>query len=210
MLLSFIRIPALVISVVTVAFLSGCTSATKAPVLKYYVLNSLDANTSLVEKKEGKLLSVEVASLRIPQYLERPQIVTRKSGSRLKVAEYHQWGGGLRKSLMRVLAANLSKLLATPNIAISPYVPPEPSDYLVELEILQFERDSQGRVILSVQWRLLKGEDRTAVGSQITNLSSPPVDADDYDATVSEMSRLYGELSSVIAKAMLKHYEEQS
>ena len=109
--------------------LSSCVKSS-TPVTRFYVLNPINSDTSLVSESERKgLLSVEVASLRLPQYLERPQIVTRSGGNRLELAEYHQWGGNLRKNMMRVIAKNLSQLLGTPNIAISPHRSPKPSDF---------------------------------------------------------------------------------
>ncbi|MDY7035801.1 MAG: ABC-type transport auxiliary lipoprotein family protein, partial [Thermodesulfobacteriota bacterium] len=114
MLLSLLRIQLVV--VLTGTLLSGCISTT-TPNTKFYVLNPLDSGISLVSKTECYgLLSLEVASLRLPQYLERPQIVTRSSENRLDLAEFHQWGGNLRKNMIRVLGKNLSQLLATPNI----------------------------------------------------------------------------------------------
>ncbi len=131
MALSFLRIRLFLIFVLEGSFLFGCMAAT-TPATRFYVLNPLDSGISLVSETDQKgSLSVEVASLRLPQYLERPQIITRSSGNRLERAEYHQWGGNLRKNMIRVLAKNLSQLLATPDIAISPIVPRPPPIFVL-------------------------------------------------------------------------------
>ena len=191
--------------------LSGCVKSS-TPVTRFYVLNPINSDTSLVSESERKgLLSVEVASLRLPQYLERPQIVTRSGGNRLELAEYNQWGGNLRKNMMRVIAKNLSQLLSTPNIAISPHRPPKPSDFYIELEVMKFERDSEGQVRFSTQWRLSRGRDRKSLATQITNLISPTVHSmSDFDQTVSAMSALVGELSQIIAQEILKQGHRSS
>jgi len=107
--------------------------------------------------------------------------------------------------MIRVLAKNLSQLLATPNIAISPHRPPDPPDFRVELEIMQFERDSNGQVRLSAQWRLSRGSDRKPLTTQITDLASPVVPSKrDFEHTVSAMSTLFGELSQIIGQEILK------
>jgi len=206
MLLSFLRIRLFVVFVLAGSFLSGCIKTT-TPATRFYILNSLDSGANLVSKTDRKdPLSVEVASLRLPQYLERPQIVTRSSGNRLELAEYHQWGGNLRKNMIRVLAKNLSQLLATTDIAISPHRPPAPPDFRVELEVMQFERNSRGQVTLSSQWRLSRGKDLKPLSTQITELTSPTVPTgSDLEPTVSAMSTLMGELSQIIAQAILKH-----
>ena len=207
MLLSFLRIWPGLVFLLAGSFLSGCIT-TSHPVTRFYVLNPLDPGVSLVSDADRKgALSVEVAWLRLPQYLEKPQIVTRSSGNRLELAEYRQWGGTLRKNMMRVLAQNLSQLLATPNIAISPHRPPAPPDFRVELEVMQFERGSDGQVRLSVQWRLSRGKDRKPLETRITDLTSPVAHTGtDIEHTVSAMSMLLGELSRIIGRAILEHF----
>ena len=141
MALSFLRIRLFLVFVLGGSFLFGCMGAT-TPATRLYVLNPLDSGISLVSETDQKgSLSVEVASLRLPQYLERPQIITRSSGNRLERAEYHQWGGNLRKNMTRVLAKNLSQLLATPDIAISPYRPAAPPAVRGGLGVVEIERE---------------------------------------------------------------------
>lgn len=211
MQLSFLRFRPFLVFVLAGSVLSGCMGSAP-PATRFYVLNPLDFGSGLVSETDRKdPLSVEVASLRLPQYLERPQIVTRSSGNRLERSEYHQWGGHLRKNMIRVLAKNLSQLLATPNIAISPHRPPAPPDFRVELEVMQFERDPSGQVRLSAQWRLSGGKDRKTLAAQITELASPTLPTgSDMEHTVSAMSALIGELSQIISRTILKHVREGS
>ncbi len=194
------------IMVLVAGLLSGCIT-TDTPNTRFYVLNPLEPDAGqVVGDGEKGTLAVEVASLRLPQYLERPQIVTRSGKNRLELAEYHQWGGNIRKNMVRVMAKNLSQILATPNIAISPHRPSTPPDYRVELEVMQFERDPDDRVRLTAQWRITGGKGRLDLVTRITDLSSPVVQpAQDLDATVSAMSQLFGELSRIIGQAILEH-----
>jgi len=202
--LSFLQIRLVAILMVTGSFLCGCKTT---PPNRFYVLNPLDSGVTIRSKPGDKgSLSVEVVSLRLPRYLERPQIVIRNSENQLELEEFHQWGGSLRKNMIRVLAINLSQLLATPDIAISPYRPPVPPDFRVELEVLQFERDSRGQVRLSAQWRLSQGKDRKLLETRITGLASPVVQTGpDFEYTVSAMSILFGELSQIIGREIMKY-----
>ena len=187
------------------SLLSGCITK-DTPVTRFYVLTPLDPAVAQVsEAKGGDSLSVEIVPLRLPQYLNRPQIVTRTGGNELELAEFHQWGGNLAKNMTRVLARNLAQLLATPDIAIFPNRPSVPADVRIEIEVLQFERAADGRVHFSAQWRLLKGADRAPLSARITDLVSPTVDtAMGLDDTVAAMSALLGELSGIIARAAVE------
>lgn len=190
--------------ILTGSLLSGCIKTTPTPT-RFYVLNPLDHSVSLVSKTDQKIpLSVEIYSLRLPQYLEKPQIVTRSSGNRLELAEYHQWGGNLRKNMIRVLAQNLSQLLTTSDISMAPFRPSALPNVGVELEVMQFERDANGQVRLSVKWRLFDGKSNQTLKIRITDLVSPVVHTlPDFEHTVSLMSALLGELSHIIGKEIL-------
>jgi len=206
MLSSILRIRHILFFVLSASLLAGCMG-NSTPATRFYVLNPLASDVTLVSEPENSgAISVEVASLHLPQYLDRPQIVTRSSENRLELAEYHQWGGNLRKNMMRTLAKNLSQLLATPHIAIAPYRPPTPPDFLVDMEVLQFEKDSGGQVQLSIQWRLSRGKDREVLKTQITDLTSPAViEGRDFERIVSDMSLLLGELSQIVGQEILMH-----
>ncbi|MFC1516129.1 membrane integrity-associated transporter subunit PqiC [Thermodesulfobacteriota bacterium] len=208
MLFSFLRIRHILFFVLSAFFLTGCMGK-PTPATRFYVLSPLGADVTLVGETENRgAISVEVASLRLPQYLDRPHIVTRSSENRLKLAEFHQWGGNLRKNMMRTLARNLSQLLATPNITIAPYRPPIPPDFLIDMEVMQFERNFGGQVQLSTQWRLSRGEDREVLKTQITDLTSPTATAgSDFERIVSDMSLLLGELSQIIGQEILMHID---
>ena len=208
MLPSILRIRLILILVLAGSFSAGCATQKT----RFYVLSPLDSGAGLVnETHEKGSLSVEIASLRLPRYLERSQIVTRTGQNRLERAKFHQWGESLQKNMIRVLARNLSRLLATPEIAVSPHRPPAPPDFRIELEVMQFERGSDGQVRLSAQWRLSGGRDRKTLTTQITELETAVVEGgEDFDHTISAMTTLFGELSRIIARAILEHANGRS
>jgi uncharacterized lipoprotein YmbA len=185
---------------VSALLISGC--GTVAPkVTRFY---TLDALATPQNAATGRPIAVEVVALRLPQYLERPQIVTREGGTRLYLSEFNQWGGNLQKDLMRTMALNFSLLLATPQVSITPYHPPTPPDYRVEVEIMRFEKDTEsGEVTLLAQWRLMKKDRKEAVVTRMTTLAARPSgSAGEYEGTVATMSRLWGDLSTIIAETI--------
>ena len=185
---------------------SGCASS-KTPVTHFYILDPCDSITLPAGQMAQKsIFSIGVTSFRLPQYLERPQIVTRSSENKLVLAEFHQWGGNLRKNMTRVLAKNLSQLMGTPEIFIYPDIPQSPPDFRVELTVMKFERDPDRKVRLSAQWRLFGDKDKVPLKTEITTLESPAVTGISGMAeTVKAMSRLMGELSLIIGKELLNH-----
>ncbi len=186
------------------ALLAGCAGADRKAT-RFYVLSPIGAVEPLLGARREPPIAVDVAALRLPQYLERPQIVSRTTGNEVTLAEYHQWGGNLAKNMMQVLARNLADLLATPEISVFSRRPPRSAHARIEVEVLQFERMPDSRVVLSAQWRIHGGADGAPEVARITDLASPVLaPGAGMEATVAAMSALLGELSRVIAATVLE------
>ncbi|MEM7407451.1 MAG: PqiC family protein [Pseudomonadota bacterium] len=186
--------------------LSGCImQGEPAPDNQFYVLDSLPADTApLAPPAAGKPLVIDLAAVRLPQYLQRTQIVTRIDANRLSVSEFDQWGGNLEKNMMRVLGTNLALLLGTPEVHLAARRAPGGVDAQVEVEVMKFERGPDGRAELAAQWRLIDEQEERTLVSRITNLRGQPARAgDSIGTTVAAMSDLLGELSRRIASAIL-------
>jgi uncharacterized lipoprotein YmbA len=194
---------AMLVLVLTAAgMVSGCISGA-APATRFYTLTA-DVKAPLQPRSANRRpLAVEVVPFRVPQYLDRPQIVTRTGSHRLELAEFHQWGGNLRKNMTRVFVQNLAALLETTDVRIAPSRADALPHVRIEPEVLQFERCQDLRVRLSVHWVLVFTADPNLRTTRITNLQSPRIeDASDYTAMVSAMSGLLAELSDTVARAV--------
>jgi len=183
------------------ALATGCSSV---PPMRYYLVTPLDgAQAAAPAPGPG----VVVAAVRLPLYLERPQLVTRSGDNRLQLEEFHQWGGNLGKDLTRVLAENLSRLLGSDSVVAAPHTLRPRPDYRVEVEVLRFERAADARVHLAAKWWLQRGADGAPLAAPTTVLQSEPLPASTtFDDTVAAMSRLYGELSRAIAQAIAQQH----
>jgi len=188
--------------------LTGCVT-TASPVTRFYVLDALGADTvALAGAEREPPLALDLSPLRLPQYLERPQIVSRSAGSRLELAEYDQWGGNLAKNMGRVLAQNLSRLLATPDVTMLSRRPATPADLRIEVDVMQFERGADGRVLLEAQWRLAGGSGQGNALVRTSRFVSDAVETGGgMDQTVAAMSALVAELGRAIATAVLARAE---
>ena len=165
-------------AVVSQELLAGCLGGSSPPV-RYYVLSPTAGEQSTATNSE---LAVEIATIHLPQYLDRPHLVTRSGDNRLRILQSHQWGGNLRKDMMRTLAINLSHLLDTANVSIAPHRASSLNSYRVVIEILQFEKDIDNHVKLSAQWKITRGIERKNLATKITTLTSDlTAKEDDYD-----------------------------
>lgn len=198
------RMGVLAVALCSLFILSACVGG-KQPQTRFYVLDAMPAGEpALAGATRTPPLAVDIAALRLPQYLERPQIVTRAANNELKLDDYHQWGGNLAKNMMRITAQNLARLLDTARITIFSRRPSQAPDVRVEIDVLQFERGPDARVLLSAQWRIVAGNEGRSQIARISELYSEPVAATaPIEETVRIMSELVGKLDREIAVAII-------
>src|SRR5271157_1862130 len=81
--------------------LTGCA---RSPSSKFYQLNEVLNETSATHAVSPDLSQViAIGPVRIPDYLDRPQIVIRSGKNELKLSEFDRWAGSLESDVSRVL-----------------------------------------------------------------------------------------------------------
>ncbi len=154
-------------------------------------------------------LAIGIGPITLPKYLDRPQIVSSVEANSLDQANFDQWGGDLNDNITRVLATNLSNLLATDRVSLYPWKDGAPVDYQVTLDVSRFEQDKDGSSVLSVFWSIVIPKDGTVVLMRRSSYSQPaPPGASQtdnprpYDAQVAAMSQDLAALSRDVATAI--------
>lgn len=177
--------------------LSACSSA---PATRYYVLTPIPADSAGAEPRD---VAVVVTGVRLPQYLDRSQIVTRGGDNRLQVDDDERWGGNLRQDMTRLLTENLGRLLGSDRVVAAPHTLRMQPDYRVEVEVLRFERNAAGRVQLEAKWWLTRGAGGVPLASPSAVIYGAPLgEGAAFDAVVASMSAAYNELARAIAAAI--------
>lgn len=185
-----------------VALAAGCAGS-GGTTTRLYVLSPTLSPTPGAASSPADI-AVVVATVRVPQYLDRPQLVTRDGGHRLQIAEFDQWAGDLREDLTRVLADNLSRALGSSRVVAVPHAVKAPAAFRVEVELLAFERTEDGRVRLAARWWVARGAQAASIeGTRTTELFGAPLgEKPSADATVASMSRVYGDFAREVAAAI--------
>ena len=185
--------------VFALALAAGCSGSGSGDGTRLYVLSPTAGPASAPVDT-----AVVVATVRIPQYLDRPQLVTRTSGHRLQIAEFDQWAGDLREDLTRALADNLSRALGSPRVVAVPHGVVAAAAFRVQVELLAFERMEDGRVRLAARWWVTRGAQAATIeGTRTAELFGAPLgEKPTAEATVASMSQVYGEFSRGVAAAI--------
>jgi uncharacterized lipoprotein YmbA len=185
-----------------VAFLLAACSST--PPVRFYNLNSLPGgqqeNPAVLP---GEDIAIGVGPVEFPEFLDRPQIVTRRSQNQVEIAEFHRWAGSFPGDFSRVLAMNISTLLPTDRVAVYPWEDTFSPTYQVKLDVEQFDGQLGEQVFLRVIWSLVGQEGMKELVVRKT-LIEEPVLTNDYDGLVAAQSNSLATLSREIVEEIRK------
>jgi len=142
--------------------------------------------------------------VKIPEYLNQPEIVTRIAQNELRLDELAKWAEPLEDSISLALAENLSSLLCTRSIAIFPWKGQASMDYRVNLQVIRMDGELGESAVFDVAWSISDGTDRKEL-PLMTKRSTfrEPTGGGDYRTFVSAQSRNLASLSREIAEKIL-------
>ncbi len=192
--------------------LGGCVLLGGTQVTRFYVLTPLTdiplAPHAAEEPAEVQSrVSVGLAPVEVPRYLDRPQIVTRISANELSLAEFEQWAELLPDRVTHVLAENMTRLLSTHGIEVLPMQGASRSAYQAVVRLLRFESEADHGCVLRARWTLLDEGDKSVRVQNVFDVRIP-LETSGYDAIVGAMSRALAALSRDIAlhvRAVVTH-----
>jgi uncharacterized protein len=187
----------LVTLAVSTLVMNGCSTG---PPTRLYVLTALSRAESMSPASGVRGMSIGVGPVELPQYVNRPQIVTGQQSSELQSAASAQWAEPLQDGFTRVLAENLSLLLATDRVAIFPWKTFTP-EYQVVVEVTHFLGQTGAEVSLVALWSILNKDGREALVSKKSSFRES-TGSSEYEALAAAMSRTVAALSRDIATAL--------
>jgi uncharacterized lipoprotein YmbA len=184
--------PAQILAFLLLAVASGCA---KTPPPDIYLLDSA-APSQLPGFEKG--IAVGVGPVELAPYLDRGQIISRESATKLKASEGHQWGEPLKAGFTRVLMVNLGLELDSNRIYEFPTRQRRSLDYQVAVDVLRFDGVLDGEVVLAVRWTLLSGDGKRVLLSKVSGIEET-VPQPGYESFVGAQSRAVVQLAREIA-----------
>jgi uncharacterized lipoprotein YmbA len=176
----------------------GCMGST--PPASFYLLeplSSAQATQAEPEPVSGRPI-LALASVRIPQYLQRPELVSASGKNTYVLDELHRWAEALDDNISRVMLQDLAVLIPAEVMSVSSSRS-RPSDLRLAVTVLEFHIDPQNQARLSVQWQLSDGGERL-----VAKQSSYKVAADSADtpAKVFALNQCLNRLNRDLAAAV--------
>ena len=178
--------------------LAACGSSPKTD---FYVLNS-DHESLVQAANAGTGPAVGVWRVSLPGLLDRSEIVTRDNQFKVKMADFSWWGGNLQVNMSRLIAAELSQLLQSNRVVVSPWPSYQKNDYQVVVRVERFDGELGGEVVLRGLWSLLDSEGLNELNREVFEFKENTADLT-YQEMVAAMSRLTVQLADQLADGII-------
>ncbi len=168
----------------------------QVPTFKYYVLTPLSGPAA--PAADSGAVSIGVGPVRLPGYLDRPQIVTRRGADEIDLGDLDRWGEALADGMPRTIADSIGALLPSARIALFPWA--GTVQYQVLIDVNRFDGPLGGDLVLDARWRIIGPDRKDVVERRFA--TREPVGAATYAAQVAAMSKALGALSREITGAL--------
>jgi uncharacterized lipoprotein YmbA len=176
-------------------FLVLCACSWRTPNSTFYMMNS-----DGLEPVSNRKISVSVARIKVPDLLDRSQIVVyEKNDGEVKIDEFNRWGEAFPEVLQATVTNDLMAYL--PNAFIKrTYFDSGNLDYSVNIEINQMAAYVGDKVVLSAWWNIANASGRVVKRSQ--EKFAVPMSGNTMEDVVKAQNAAVHQLSKAIAEQL--------
>jgi hypothetical protein len=180
----------------------GCAKSSKP--VEYYMLDASVGigNNQTLKGDEGPMIGL--GPIRLPEYLDRFQMVVAVSENKYKLIDGHRWAEKLDQNISLALFKTLPVQLGTDRMIRYPWPQRPGVDFQVKIDILELNIDQDGRSQLVAQW-LIKSKDKTILNKRSTfTAQASTTDIDKMVQAQSECLTKLGQEVAVNLRPLLK------
>lgn len=188
--------------VILAAALAACSS----PATRYYRLMAVPGTV-----QNAVPITVAVRTVSIPGYLDRDEIAKVGRDYRFEFYSNDLWAEELSSMLQAVMVQDLAQRLPAATVLGSGGSIDTSSNILIEINVMRFDPDSSGNIVLGAQIAIKSGPvralwtARTFGGSSTLSKSSAGSDGQDASQIVSKMSGLWAAMADQVADIIIEY-----
>ena len=188
------------------ALFATMLAACASPAAHYYRLAVVPGTTN-----RGGPPAISVRSVSIPGYLDQNGIAKPSGSYRFDSYSNELWAEPLADMLQATMVQDLVQRLPASTVTGSGGAIGVPSDVLVEINVLRFDPDPAGRIVLTIQIAIKSGGSRTLWMERTFDSSSAPP-GNDVSQIAAAMSTLWAaaadEIGSLVVESWVDHPED--
>lgn len=177
------------------------TACGSSPKTDFYRLNT--DNVSVAQAANAnKGPAVGVWRVKLPDFMDRSEIVTRDNQFKVKIADFSWWAGSLAQNMTLLITTELSQRLQSNQVVVSPWPSYRKIDYQIRIRVERFDGELGGEVVLRGLWSILDGERTKELNSNVFEFKMNTVDLT-YQEMVAAMSQLTVQLAAQLADGVI-------
>lgn len=184
------------VSIILVGVVGGCGFLGPQADPSHFFLLAPQA-ASLNPTGAAKDVAVGLGPVNFPDYLERNEIATRVTDTRLDYSNRDLWAEPLERNFARVLSQNVAARLGNNSVVTYPWYLGIALPYTVPIEVLRFESDRDHTARLDVRWGV-KDSHGQVLSVTESHFSEAATD-NKREAAVAAQSRTLGQFGAAIA-----------
>jgi len=198
------KVPVLIVFLaLSFAMLAHVGCAGRSQSARFYVLSPVPGAEMIEKPGITPEMAIGIHPVTLPKYLKRPQIVTRSGSTGLHLAEYDRWAGKIEEDIGRVIAENLSYMLAADTVLAYPAMTEINLDYAIKVDISRFDGSLGGNIEFIGRWAIFDAGDNMVYGVKATHLSEPS-NGGSYAEMVAAQSRILAVFSKELAQELIE------
>ena len=171
--------------------LAGCAGS---PAPRYFTLGDGQAGVS----PQGDGPSIVITQTSLPELIDRPQLVVRRSDNRVSIDEYQRWAEPLRRDIPRVVADELGRQLNSGRVMSLPVNGQAfEADFRLLLDVQRLDVVEGQGANADIVWRLQPHQGKPIVGRSVLREASS---SDAPEALVAAQQRVLKAVATEIAQ----------
>jgi len=179
--------------------LSGCISPGNTPDPRFYMLKAMSENEITQKLDIPAGIITVIGPVKIPQYLDRPQMVTQNEKRMMNMAQFDRWAEPLDSGIARLIVEDLNLLLPGMNFEMFPANFAIPLNYQVIVGVLQLDGNLKKDLLFVAQWSIVHADTRKLLYTKRSEMTVP-VEPHSYAGLADALSKAVASLSTEIAQ----------
>jgi uncharacterized lipoprotein YmbA len=177
--------------------LAACSSTPKD---RFYTLAPASAMAPAATPSAPARYGVAIGPVRVPEALDRTQMVVREGPNRVEILDQHRWAGSLRSEIARALAAGVGAQLPDAQVSVHDGQAGRNAAYRVAVDIERFDAAVNEAVAVQALWTI-RQEGGKELGSG-RFAASEPTGPGGYDAIAAAYAKALAAMSAQVAQAL--------
>ena len=176
----------------------GCLG--RSPVSEHFVLGS---GASPTAQSGGDLsnLAIVIGPVRLPSYLDRPQLARLEAGGEIELDQFARWLGGFEDNFLRALSLDVAGRTDSIRVTTHPSKFPFPADVRVRLHVDDLVAVGGEALRVRIRWAMIRPGSEEAPDVFLME-ESVPLASDSNLALVAAYDAVLSELGARITKAL--------